>query len=164
MKKINTYIIEKLKINKNSKLKHKFDLDIPYLSIERYIVKNELKVGIMSTIMLRDINEEKGIIEFFVQSGSSLWLKRNYILVNNRIMFGPEENYNITKDSDCKIILLPKDEAITFLKNLPKDHYVISMEEYFGEEKGIAAVREAFGDALIKDNDIEKHIEDLENA
>lgn len=161
MKKLNIYVTEKLRINKDTKTRKLFDLDDWYLLIHKIIVRErlgatpELRIYIENILKIKSYDKEGNII--VEPKDWKKELKKSYEIINDRIILCD----NLTSWDKC--LLLPKNEAIDFLKNLKKNDYCIDLQEYFGEEKKKVIVRDDSMDHKITDDEIENRIDELEN-
>ena len=160
MKKLEEYVTENLRINKDTKTRKLLDLDNYYLLVHKIIINRsissspELRVFVENILTIKDYD----IINQNIWVEPNGWgkeFKRHYEIINDRIVLCD------TIDSLDKSVLLHKDEAIEFLKDLKKNNYCIDLKEYFGEKDRKVAVSNDGEEHTIKDEEIKDKIDEL---
>ena len=156
MNNLSTYIIEKLHLNKDTEIQDIFNLNTVYLIIHKTITEGELKVFVENTIKIIEVNKENKEIKIEPIDWKSTF-KFDYYIYDNHIILAKDEF------ASDKSLLLEKEEAINFLKSLKDNDYLINLS-YFGEDDKKVAVREDSKEHKINDDEIQSHIDELENA
>lgn len=168
MKDINNYILEKLKINKDSKVTPLYKSGDVFLSIHKSVNNGEAFIHFEDIVKLYKFNEDNDTLElkFIESSQPSVWTSK-YILKNNYIIlyFQDSDPEDLRKAKDLAL-LMPKKEALDILKSLKNNttkyfdwgHYIL------GEKRISIITDEDNNGKYIANSTIDKLIEDLNDT
>ena len=161
MKDINNYIIEKLKINKDS-ISVNYDPNDRYLIVCKEKTGDEIFIYFDSAVQLKEIDTKNNKIGLKFKSGFSIYYAK-YIIKNNYIIFNPEDKEGIVSDDDkYAALLIPASEALDILKELKNNKYICNWGKYFlGKIRNGLVRDEVRQNKHISDKSIEKLINKL---
>jgi len=163
MKELNLYIIEKLKLNKNSKFESLFEVSSKCLEIN-YYEKNAFNMGlepfceITPCKILKKDGKELTVEYNHLDSGPDTKFSGNYKEENNILYFIDKNKQPVT------IIFISKNDALILLNRLKDHDKWIDFFKIFGNRKNdnpksvpVKSVTNTSG--FIENDKIEKYIE-----
>ncbi len=162
MKDINNYILEKLKINKDS-IAVNYEPNDMYLIVHKEKTGNEIFIYFDSVAQLKEIDTKNNKIGLkFNDNDFSIYYTK-YIIKHNYIIFNPEDKEGIVSDDDKHAaLLIPASEALDILKELKNNKYIWDWGKYFLNKTREGLVRDDdHPNKHIPDKSIEKLINKL---
>ncbi len=161
MKDINNYILEKLKINKDS-IALNYDTNDMCLMVHKEKPADEIFVYFESVVQLKEIDTKNNKIGLKLRDGDFSIYYTKYIIKNNYIIFNPEDSGIVSDDDKHAALLIPASEALDILKELKDNKYVWDWGKYFLGKLRKGLVRDDDSpDKHIPDESIEKLINKL---
>ena len=162
MKDINNYILEKLKINKDS-ITVNYEPNDMYLLVHKEKTDDEIFIYFDSTVQLKEIDTKNNKIGLKFKNNNISIYYAKYIIKNNYIIFNPADKEGIVTDDDKHAaLLIPAAEALDILKELKNNKYIWDWGTYFlGKIRNGLVRDEDHPNKHISDKSIEKLINNL---
>ena len=154
---LNTYIVEKLRINKNTDIvSDNIDLDTPYLLIHKITNSGKTEVYVENIVKIIRIEEKnEDIILTPEDDKGKAEFRFHYIMYGGHIILAEGEW------SNDKCVLFPKREAIDILRGLKNNDYKIELSYFDDDTNSKCEVRYDSKDYQITDEEIKNVIINL---